>query len=531
MAERGKLESRRSFLRTAGVLAAFGAIGRASEMHAIAVTNTPNVVSGGVAGAYHYLIFTDGTDYYAQNGQTGSTGDFAPTPDCGSLLNSIFTSLARSTSDTTTNRIRIAFAPGTFTCATQIRIPAGYALELHLVGCGMLISRLVYTGSSDFLVVTGTPTGLPAEEPNSLNLFFQDLGFIYQTGTNQQYIWNLSYVNTLYADSVLLITQDALTDVASATPGYEKLDYGNRPLSAQGVVAAIVHSTMGNMSHFRGCKVVGCAFGLDLSDMDHVEVKGCEFAEIGCYSTRPIRFGNSYTNTNIYKYGAALYTYGFEGVDTCLFYQCKTGILLNNRSGQGPTNPNAGDFICYMNNINFSQTIFAVTTLSIGFAYIGTMMLSTGGLDCYPFSTATSSPPFMTTPGNQAYIYCERLVSDTKTIYGTRFTGSGNYVLSLSANPPAAGTQYQNSYLFPITIYLAAYATSPGTPGTVQVEVCYYAGGLGNSAYTGRNSTELVEGDTSSSSPRLIVITIPSGWYFKVRTSGVSLGTATVMPA
>src|SRR5437660_3374621 len=531
MAEQERRESRRSFLKTAGALAAFGAAGGAGETRARASNNNSNLVSGSVAGGYHYLIFTDGTNYYAQNGTTGSTGDFAPTNDCGSLLNSIFTSLATSTSDTTTNRVFIAFAPGTFTCATQIQIPASHALELHLVGCGMLISRLVYTGSSDCVVVTGTPIGLPTEEPNSLNLFFQDLGFVYQTGTHQHYIWNLNYVNTLYADSVLLITQDALTDVASATPGYETLDYGNRPLAAQGVVAAIVHSNQGNMSHFRGCKIVGCAFGLDLSDMDHVEVKGCEFAEIACYGSRPRNFGNSYPSTNIYKYGAALYTYGFEGVDTCLFYQCKTGVLLNNISGLGPTNPNPGDFICYMNNINFSQTVFAVTTLRTGLAYIGTMMLSTGGLTCYPFSTATDKPPFITTPGNQAYIYCERLLSDTKTIYGTRFTGSGSNVLSLSANPPVPGTQYQNSYVFPIAIYLPAYASTPGTPGTVRVEVSYVAGGLGSSSYTGRNSTELVEGETALGSPRLIVITVPSGWYFKVITSGVALAFATLIPA
>jgi hypothetical protein len=395
----------------------------------------------------------------------------------------------------------------------------------------MLTSRLVYTGSSDFVVITGIPIGLPTELPNSLNLFFQDIGFIYQAGTNQQYIWNLNYVNTLYADSVLLITQDALTDVVSATPGYEKLDYGNRPLNAQGVIGARVHSNMGNMSHFRGCKIVGCAFGLDLSDMDHVEVKGCEFAEIACYSTGPIKFGNSYPSTNIYKYGAALYTYGFEGVDTCLFYQCKMGVLLNNMSGQGPTNPNAGDFVCYMNNINFSQTIFAVTTLREGFAYIGTMMLSTGGLNCFPFSTARDNPPFITTPGLQAYIYCERLVSDTTTIYGTKFTGSGNHALSLPANPPVSGNQYQNSYLFPITIYLPAYASSPGTPGTVQVEVSYLSRGLGSSLYTGRNSTELVDGDAASGSPRMIVITVPSGWYFRVTGSGVTLATATLIPA
>jgi hypothetical protein len=347
VADQENRESRRSFLKRAGVLAALGAVVAPREAHASPSNNVSNIASGTVAGAYHYLVFTDGTNYYAQNGKTGSTGDFALTTDCGSLLNGILTSLTTSASDTTTNRAYIAFAPGTFACATQIRIPAGYALELHLVGCGMLTSRLLYTGSSDFVAITGTPIGLPTEEPNSLNLFFQDIGFIYQTGTNQQYIWNLNYVNTLYADSVLLITQDALTDVATATPGYEKLDYGNRPSSAQGVIAAIVHSNAGNVSHFRGCKIVGCAFGLDLSDMDHVEVKGCEFAEIGCYSSRPIKFGNTYTSTTIYKYGAALYTYGFEGVDTCLFYQCKTGVLLNNKSGQGPTNPNAGDFICY----------------------------------------------------------------------------------------------------------------------------------------------------------------------------------------
>ncbi|TMF13614.1 MAG: hypothetical protein E6I33_11040 [Chloroflexi bacterium] len=54
---------------------------------------------------------------------------------------------------------------------------------------------------------------------------------------------------------------------------------------------------------------------------------------------------------------------------------------------------------------------------------------------------------------------------------------------------------------------------------------------LGSSSYTGRNSAELVEGATASGSPRLIVISVPSGWYYKVITSGVALAAATLIPA
>src|SRR5207302_10162184 len=120
MAEQEKRESRRGFLKGAGALAAFGAVGGAGETHARAFNNNSNLVSGSVAGGYHYLIFTDGSNYYAQNGTTGSTGDFAPTNDCGSILNSIFTSLATSTSDTTATTPYTAFAPGTSTYATPI---------------------------------------------------------------------------------------------------------------------------------------------------------------------------------------------------------------------------------------------------------------------------------------------------------------------------------------------------------------------------------------------------------------------------
>ncbi|MEM0121228.1 MAG: hypothetical protein QW688_07325 [Thermoprotei archaeon] len=94
---------------------------------------------------------------------------------------------------------------------------------------------------------------------------------------------------------------------------------------------------------------------------------------------------------------------------------------------------------------------------------------------------------------------------------------------TISANPPASGTVYQNTNGYPIKILLPAYATTSGTAGTVAIA-------LGASSTPSTITTVQVPGTTSSSATELITLDVPSGWYYSFTASGVTFATATVLP-
>ncbi|MEM3845651.1 MAG: hypothetical protein QXU98_08120 [Candidatus Parvarchaeota archaeon] len=93
---------------------------------------------------------------------------------------------------------------------------------------------------------------------------------------------------------------------------------------------------------------------------------------------------------------------------------------------------------------------------------------------------------------------------------------------SLSANPPASGTVYQNNTRYDYRIYLPAYATTSGTSGTVAIA-------LGPSSSPSTIGTKFINGSTSSSATEIIELVVPAGWYYKFTATGVTFGTATVI--
>ena len=95
---------------------------------------------------------------------------------------------------------------------------------------------------------------------------------------------------------------------------------------------------------------------------------------------------------------------------------------------------------------------------------------------------------------------------------------------SLSANPPASGTVYQNDNPYDIRIYLPAYATTSGTAGSVAIA-------LGSSSTPSAIGTKYINGSTSSSATDIIELVVPAGWYYEFTLTGVTLGTATVFSA
>jgi hypothetical protein len=97
-------------------------------------------------------------------------------------------------------------------------------------------------------------------------------------------------------------------------------------------------------------------------------------------------------------------------------------------------------------------------------------------------------------------------------------------VTSLSTNPPATATVYQNTNPYDIRIYLPAYASTSGTAGTVAIA-------LGSSSSPSTIGTRYISGSTSSSSTDILELVVPAGWYYEFTLTGVTLGTATVFSA
>jgi len=103
----------------------------------------------------------------------------------------------------------------------------------------------------------------------------------------------------------------------------------------------------------------------------------------------------------------------------------------------------------------------------------------------------------------------------------------GGYPPSLTTNPPVSGTTYQNQNPTKIKIYLPVYASSSGTAGSVSVAIGNNQSGT-NPPSIPTLYTKFINGSTSSSSPEIITLEVPAGWYYKFTGTGVTFGTATV---
>ncbi len=102
--------------------------------------------------------------------------------------------------------------------------------------------------------------------------------------------------------------------------------------------------------------------------------------------------------------------------------------------------------------------------------------------------------------------------------------------ITLQANPPASGTVYQNQNPLPIRILLPVYATTAGTAGSVSVAMGNNSSGT-NPPTIPTIYTKYINGSTTSSSPEIAEVVVPAGWYYSFTGSGVTFGTATVLPA
>lgn len=93
---------------------------------------------------------------------------------------------------------------------------------------------------------------------------------------------------------------------------------------------------------------------------------------------------------------------------------------------------------------------------------------------------------------------------------------------SASATNYTSGAVYQNTKNMDVTIYQTVWATTSGTSGLVGI-----AFGPNNPPTLRFN--EHISGSTSSSSPAVIKITVPLGWYYSFTTNGVTMGQSTIV--
>ena len=99
-----------------------------------------------------------------------------------------------------------------------------------------------------------------------------------------------------------------------------------------------------------------------------------------------------------------------------------------------------------------------------------------------------------------------------------------NSSITLSSNPPASGSVYQNTYPFPIRILLPVYAVSSGTAGSISIY-------LGESSTPSLITAKYISGATSSASTDLVELVVPPGWYYEFTYSSVTSSTATTAMA
>ncbi|MEM3862244.1 MAG: hypothetical protein QW203_07175, partial [Thermoplasmatales archaeon] len=67
-------------------------------------------------------------------------------------------------------------------------------------------------------------------------------------------------------------------------------------------------------------------------------------------------------------------------------------------------------------------------------------------------------------------------------------------------------------------------ATTSGTAGSVAIA-------LGSTSTPSTIGTKFINGSTSSSATEIIELVVPAGWYYEFTSTGVTFGTATVLPA
>ena len=161
---------------------------------------------------------------------------------------------------------------------------------------------------------------------------------------------------------------------------------------------------------------------------------------------------------------------------------------------------------------------------NFGLGNVTPVVISSGAIvdilslrDAILFSTV-SDLPFVTNNGSLTYFDKKNVIFNSTDAESIVFPTNSP---SLSANPPASATVYQNTNPYDIEIDLPVYATTAGTAGYVTIA-------KGATSTPSAIGNQYVSGDTSDTSEQIIRLRVPAGWYYEFTASGVTFGTASV---
>ena len=176
----------------------------------------------------------------------------------------------------------------------------------------------------------------------------------------------------------------------------------------------------------------------------------------------------------------------------------------------------------YISQIYFGYDLYTLINVSQGYA-AAEFLIS----DCAVESAPT---PYFVNNG-AANLHIQSLIVVPGQTVTTSLTSTGVVIIdkmygaantpTISANPPASGTVYQNTNPYDIEIDLPVYAATAGTAGYVTIA-------KGSSSTPTAIGNQYVNGATSSTSTDIIKLRVPAGWYYSFTASGVTFGTASV---
>ena len=227
-------------------------------------------------------------------------------------------------------------------------------------------------------------------------------------------------------------------------------------------------------------------------------------------------------------------------IDSIFIQFCSQGIQLSD---------SIGSFPLIIKYADIEQCTYAIEfgTYSVWMEVLTLMLQSqpgqsgtgSGWWNANPYFSSRSSSTQVVNSGVKGHIRyyitgyqvaLTGIANQFPNLYLEQMTGPGSIALnakvipqiSLTANPPASGTVYQNTNPYDIEIDLPVYATTAGTAGYVTI-----AKGSSSSSLT-TIGNQYVSGDTSDTSEQIIRLRVPAGWYYEFTASGVTFGTASV---
>ena len=148
---------------------------------------------------------------------------------------------------------------------------------------------------------------------------------------------------------------------------------------------------------------------------------------------------------------------------------------------------------------------------------IGTLIAK----DCNVGVSGGTSGVIPSLTGNGTIFPFSLLANPENNAFNAQYLMVYDPVITLSANPPASATVYQNTNPYDIEIDLPAYASTSGTAGYVTIA-------KGATDTPTAISNQYVSGDTSSTTTQIIRLRVPAGWYYEFTASGVTFATASV---